>query len=88
MADPDSDLDLAFWLTRSVGRSIGLNFTAAMEEGRLAPHSYAALIHTCSVCPLNAPCTQWLADAGGPKGAVRAPEFCPNAPTLNALKPH
>lgn len=83
-----TDLDRAFWLTRSIGRSIGLNFTDAMTEGRLAPADYAALISACRACPNEARCTRWLAEAGGPNGAERAPDFCPNARALHALKPH
>ena len=88
MTDLASDLDLAFWLTRSIGRSIGLNFSDAMEEGRLAPSDYAALIVACRACSKSARCKAWLAEAGGPNGAQRAPEFCPNAEALQALKPH
>lgn len=84
----DTDLDLAFWLTRSVGRTIGLSFADAMEDGRLAPGDYAALIAACRDCPHGARCMRWLGAAGGPSGAARAPEFCPNAPELHALKPH
>ena len=83
-----TDLDLAYWLTRSVGRTIGLSFADAMEEGRLAPVDYAALIVACRDCPHAEPCTRWLGAAGGPKSADRAPEFCPNAAALQALKPH
>jgi hypothetical protein len=84
----DGDLDRAFWQTRSIGRSIGLNFTVAMEEGRLAPEDYAALIGTCRTCPHGEACNQWLAEAGGPNRASRPPSFCPNARALQVLKPH
>ena len=50
VTDLAGDLDLAVWLTRSIGRSIGLNFSDAMEEGRLAPSDYAALIVACRAC--------------------------------------
>jgi hypothetical protein len=88
MSDTPGDLDRAFWLTRSIGRSIGLNFSVAMEEGRLAPSDYAALIGVCRGCDKAPRCEAWLATAGGPNGAARAPDFCPNAPALQALKPH
>lgn len=84
----DGDLDRAFWQTRSIGRSIGLNFTEAMQEGRLAPEDYAALITTCRTCPHGEACMQWLAEAGGPNRASHAPAFCPNARALQVLKPH
>lgn len=86
--DLDGELDVAFWLTRSIGRSIGLSFTDAMQEGRLDPEAFAALIRRCRVCCRSAQCKQWLAQAGGPRGAKRAPEFCPNGDALQALKPH
>ena len=82
------DMDLAFWLTRSIGRSIGLSFSDAMEEGRLTPEEFASLVLRCHGCRHEERCKAWLANAGGPKGASRAPEFCPNADALQALKPH
>ena len=82
------DLDLHFWLTRSVGRSIGLNFTEALEEGRLTAKGYADLVAVCRACPNSDRCKRWLGAAGGPGGRARAPEFCPIGPSLHALKPH
>jgi len=81
------DKDLHFWLTRSVGRTIGLNFSEALEEGRLTARRYADLVAICQACPNAGPCQHWLAE-GGPGSRARAPEFCPNGPALNALKPH
>lgn len=86
--DADSELDVAFWLTRSIGRSIGLNFSDAMNEGRLEPDEFASLITICRACPNSTRCQTWLGQAGGPKGAKRPPEFCPNAAALQSLKPH
>ncbi len=86
--DRDGQLDVAFWLTRSIGRSIGLNFSDAMTEGRLDPDEFASLITICRACPNSERCQRWLGQAGGPKGAARAPEFCPNSEALQALKPH
>ncbi|MEM9292594.1 MAG: DUF6455 family protein [Acidobacteriota bacterium] len=80
--------DIAFWLTRSVGRTLGLSFTRAMEDGRLDPSEFADLITTCRNCPHAGACQQWLGQAGGPRGASRAPAFCPNGDALHALKPH
>ncbi|MEM0935535.1 MAG: DUF6455 family protein [Pseudomonadota bacterium] len=82
------DLDLAFWLTRSIGRSIGLNFSVAMEEGRLDAADFATLIDVCRGCPHGGRCAEWLGQAGGPRGSTRAPDFCPNAAALHKLKPH
>lgn len=82
------DLDLAFWLTHSVGRSIGLRFSQAIEEGRLEPARFAALIDVCRACPHSGACQEWLGKAGGPRGAEAAPDFCPNGPAMRALKKH
>jgi len=86
--DFEDDLDVAFWLTRSIGRSIGLNFSEAMQEGRLEPGEFADLISICRSCSHSTECKQWLGAAGGPRGAKRAPDFCPNSGALHALKPH
>jgi hypothetical protein len=82
------DPDLHFWLTRSVGRSIGLNFSEALHEGRLTARRYADLVATCRTCPHVARCQAWLAETAGPGTIPRAPDFCPIGPALNALKPH
>lgn len=81
------ETDLHFWLTRSVGRCIGLNFRIAMDQGRLSPDDYLDLVHACQSCPHVASCQHWLAGQSG-RIAGRAPEFCPNAAALDALKPH
>ena len=82
------DTDLHFWLTRSVGRSIGLNFTAAMKEGRLSPDGYRDLVHECRCCPHVESCQHWLGLQHGLQGERRPPGFCRNAPSLEALRPH
>ncbi|WP_068115685.1 DUF6455 family protein [Tropicimonas marinistellae] len=83
------DSDLHFWLTRSVGRSIGLNFTRALKEGRLSPDQYRDLVDVCRTCPHVDSCQRWLGGQSGCGAApVRAPGFCRNAHALEALRPH
>ena len=82
------DADLHFWLTRSVGRSIGLNFSDAMHDGRLSAEGYAQLVTTCRRCDRSADCQRWLGGSGGAGRAIRAPEFCAIGRDLAALKPH
>lgn len=82
------DIDLHFWLTRSVGRCIGLNFRVALDEGRLSPDDYLALVHACRDCGQVAPCQHWLGGQRGVASSSRAPTFCPNGPALDALRPH
>ncbi|MGH1356180.1 MAG: DUF6455 family protein [Thalassovita sp.] len=73
-----------FWLTRSVARSMGLNFSEALTEGRISPQGYAQLVTQCRKCPHVDQCESWLSQAGF--GATEAPSHCPNAPILNGLK--
>ncbi|PRY23616.1 hypothetical protein CLV78_104107 [Aliiruegeria haliotis] len=82
------DTDFHFWLTRSVGRTIGLNFSAAMDEGRLSAEEYLDLVRACSACSHVASCQHWLAGQGGPALSAQAPDFCRNGTALDALKPH
>ena len=80
--------DLHFWLARSVGRSIGLSFSDAMEDGRLSPEGYSALVTACRRCKQTQRCQHWLGTEGGQGRAERAPEFCTIGRALAALKPH
>lgn len=82
------DADLHFWLTRSVGRSIGLNFSAALANGSLSAQDYAHLVDTCRGCRHVLDCQRWLGASGGSGCAARAPEFCAIGAKLAALKPH
>lgn len=79
------DPDLAFWMTRSVARAIGINLLHSMEAGALSAADYAALVTRCRKCPHAEVCTAWLAINGA--GADRAPDHCANADALNALRP-
>jgi hypothetical protein len=81
------DTDLHFWLTRSVGRCIGLSFSAAMDQGQLSPDDYLDLVRACQGCSHVVPCQHWLGNQAG-RIPRRAPDFCPNGAALDALKPH
>lgn len=82
------DINFHFWLTRSVGRSIGLNFRQALDDGRLSREDYLGLVQACKACPQVASCQHWLGCQTGLPSQTRAPDFCPNAARLDALKPH
>ena len=73
-----------FWLTRSVARSMGVNLSQAMSEGRLSAQSYASMVTECRKCPFVAQCENWLAQCGSE--AAAAPEPCANGAVLNALR--
>lgn len=77
------DPNRAFWLTRSVARTVGLNLSEAMCRGDLAPDEYAAMVTRCRMCAHAETCEQWLAQNGA--GADRVPDHCANARTLNGL---
>ncbi|WP_116130932.1 DUF6455 family protein [Tropicimonas sp. IMCC34043] len=79
------EIDLHFWLTRSVGRCIGLNFCRALDQGRLSPETYMQLVQACRECPHVASCQSWLGDQRGAASTDRAPDFCRNGPALDAL---
>ena len=87
MSDP-GDTDFHFWMTRSVGRCIGLNFSRAIDDGRLSTEDYLSLVQACQGCEHVASCQHWLGGQKGCPGKNRAPEFCPNARKLDALRPH
>jgi len=75
--------DLAFWMTRSVARTMGINLSRAMRAGVLSAEDYADLVTRCRKCPQAEACIAWLAVNGA--GADRAPEGCANGDALNAL---
>ncbi len=82
------DTDFHFWLTRSVGRCIGLNFREAMDEGRLSADGYRNLVQSCQACPHVDSCQHWLGGQRGMPKMTRAPDFCPNGRKLDSLRPH
>ena len=74
----------AFWLTRSVARTMGINLSEAMAEGRLTSDEYARMVTRCRTCNCVDQCELWLARSGA--GAASAPAVCANADTFNRLK--
>lgn len=50
-----------FFMTRSVARVMGLNLNDAMNEGCLAPDTYAGMVTRCRGCALVSACEKWLA---------------------------
>lgn len=80
--------DFHFWLTRSVGRTIGLNFSQAIGDGRLDAEEYRNLVYSCQTCPCVESCQRWLAGQRSASRVTRPPTFCRNARKLEALKPH
>ena len=79
------DPNRAFWLTRSMARTVDVNLTEAMHESALVPADYAAMVTRCRMCPDPEGCEAWLAVHGA--GADRVPDHCANSEMLNALLP-
>ena len=81
------DANLHFWLTRSVGRVMGVDFTAEMANKRLTPKAYADLVTECRSCPLVKSCQGWLSAQS--EVTRCAPPGCRNSKELESLaRPH
>ncbi len=78
------DVEKHFWLTRSVARCMNVSLSEAMAEGRLTADQYAELVTRCRASHCSGQCAIWLSEQQAE--AQSAPEFCPNADLLNALK--
>ncbi|WP_372893738.1 DUF6455 family protein [Rhodosalinus sp.] len=76
--------DHAFWIARSVARTLGLDLTAALADGRLTRSGYAALVARCETCPVAGACQRWLAQPAVPDTA-RPVAGCANAADFAAL---
>lgn len=81
---PLGEIEQHFWLTRSVARVMGVNFSEAMAEERMSREDYSELVTQCRAAGCAHDCTAWLAEQTGQTG--EAPAFCANAAFLNALR--
>ena len=77
-------IDRHFWLNRSVARTMGINFSEAMAEGKLDAQGYAELLTRCRAGGCDKECELWLACQKGRVDA--APDHCVNADALNQLR--
>lgn len=81
------DAHLHFWLTRSVGRVMGLNFSEEMASEHLSAKAYSDLVTECRKCPNVASCQRWLSAQSDVTAC--APPGCRNSTTLESLaRPH
>ncbi len=83
-SDRLGDIDKHFWLTRSTARIIGVSFSDAMAEGELSPHGFAEIVTRCRAADCSSKCELWLATQQSTP--EKAPDFCANASTLEALR--
>lgn len=79
------DPSMHFWITIGMARTLGLNLSDAMLDGRLSQSTYIDLVARCSACPQAQMCMQWMGQQTSL--AAAPPENCPNAAALGALKP-
>lgn len=77
------DPHLHFWLTRSVGRAMGLNFTDEMANSRLTAKTYSDMVTQCRGCHLVNACQSWLSQQSAV--AKTAPPGCRNTKVLESL---
>ncbi|MDV7270424.1 DUF6455 family protein [Thioclava sp. A2] len=77
------NIDLNFWLTRSLARKMGVNLTEAMHSGFLTQEDFAQMITACRCCAHGETCLAYLSESGGP--AETAPECCSNKEILGEL---
>ncbi|MBV7395041.1 DUF6455 family protein [Mameliella sediminis] len=73
-----------FFMTRSVARVMGLNLGEALNTGKLAPDTYAAMVTACRSCALVDACEKWL--AGQVSLTATPPPGCCNGPKLAELR--
>jgi len=81
---PLGRVDAHFWLTQGMARTLGINLSEAMAEGRLDADDYAEMVTRCRGAACCARCIAWMGQQGA--GASAAPDFCVNADRLNALR--
>lgn len=74
-----------FWLTRGMARTIGVNMSEALRDGKLSLAEYSHAIATCCACGQSARCIEWMSHQGA--GAAALPEFCAVKPVIEALRP-
>ncbi len=79
------DISHHFWQLRGVSKSMNIDLSAAMADGRLRDTDYAAMVTACRACPNNQGCMAWL---GCQQQIAQAPPpGCVNGEVLTRLKP-
>ena len=79
-----NDIDMHFYLTRTMARRHGVNLSEAMHQGLLTRVDFAAMITRCRNCPGGpAECRDFHQDHDN---ATAAPDWCANAPILEGLR--
>lgn len=79
----DTDAERTFWLTQGIARTVGVNLTTEMAEGRLTRAEYADMMVRCSACDNAETCVRWMAEGG--RGDTDPPAYCLNHERIEAL---
>ena len=80
----DSNLDLHFWITRGMGRRMGVDLSQAIQEGDLTHADFATMITACRTCGRSEFCLALLSERGSAPDAL--PADCPNRRVLESLR--
>jgi hypothetical protein len=78
-----TDAERTFWLTQGIARTVGVNLTTEMAEGRLTMAEYADMMVQCSDCAHAETCVRWMAEGG--HGDTDPPAYCLNHERIEAL---
>lgn len=78
------EIDLHFWLTRSVARVNGVNLTHALADGSLSQNDYAEMVARCRHKGCWRACENWLARQTGITDAP--PPYCAHRNILRELR--
>lgn len=81
---PRDDIDLHFYLTRTMALRHGVNLSEAMHQGILSRADFAEMIDHCRQCPgAPADCREFREDHAA---ATAAPAWCANGVILEGLR--
>ncbi|WP_295533996.1 DUF6455 family protein [uncultured Thioclava sp.] len=78
------NFDLHYWITRSMGKRMGVNLSDAMRDGRLTQADFAEMITACRTCGRSEFCLALLSERGEEPNVL--PNDCPNKSALDSLR--
>lgn len=78
------EIELHFWLTRSVARVMGVSLTQALANGSLSEEGYCEMVARCRLKGCWRSCENWLAAQTDVRAAP--PPDCAHASILSELR--
>lgn len=73
----------AFFLTRGMGRTVGVDLTEAVVDGWLTRPELAQMVDRCLTCDEGRECLAWLSRT---REGRAVPGFCANKQAIEALR--